>query len=322
MVKKAIPLFLSILLAGVVGCKGADEKTRLVVAKVGERSITLKEYEDALARFLPEGSTGGAPSPNDDKTGGAPADDRAVMKEIKRDLIAQLVEEALILQEAGRMGVTVTKEELAAHVEGIEKDYGGAAFKDAIKERYGDVSAWNEEIRKKFLIRKTVDRIAASRPNPSEEEARKYYYEHIKDFDFKEQVRARMIVVNSDDDARRIRKDLTPKNFAETAKKTSFSPEGKRGGDLGFFGRGDMPKEFEDVVFNLAPGEISPVVKTPYGFHLFLVEERKKGGRLPWAEAKGKITERLKVERSDAAFAEWMDSLKRKTSIEINEALL
>lgn len=317
--KKTIPFVLALLLAGIIGCRGADEKTKLVVAKVGERSITLKEYEDALARFGPEGSiANGSP----EGKAPAPADDNAVMKEIKRDLIAQLVEEALILQEAERMGVTVTPEELTAHVEGIEKDYGGAAFKDAIKERYGDVFTWKEELRKKFLIRKTVDKIAASRNAPSEEEARKYYDEHIRDFDFKEQVRARMIVVNSDDDARRIRKDLTPLNFAETAKKTSLSPEGKRGGDLGFFGRGDMPKEFEDVVFNLAPGEISPVVKTPYGFHVFLVEERKKGGRMAWVEAKGKIIERLRAERSDAAFAEWMDSLKRRTNIEINEALL
>ncbi|MBI5971218.1 MAG: peptidyl-prolyl cis-trans isomerase [Deltaproteobacteria bacterium] len=317
--KKTIPFFLFLLLAGIIGCRGAGEKTELVVAKVGERSITLKEYEDALARFLPDGAAGAGSS--DGKTA-APADDKAVMKEIKRDLISQLVEEALILQEAERMGITVTPEELTAQVEGIEKDYGGAAFKDVIKERYGDVSKWKEEIRKKFLIKKTVDKIAASRNTPSEEDARRYYDGHIKEFDFNEQVRARMIVVNSDDDARRIRKGLTALNFAETASRTSLSPEAKNGGDLGFFGRGDMPKEFEDVVFNLAPGEISPVVKTPYGYHLFLVVERKKGGRLPWAEAKGKITERLRVEKSDAVFAEWLDSLKRKTNIEVNEALL
>lgn len=57
-------------------------------------------------------------------------------------------------------------------------------------------------------------------------------------------------------------------NFRELAKKYSMCPSGKRGGDLGQFGRGQMVREFEQVAFALKPGEVSEPVKTQFGYHV------------------------------------------------------
>jgi peptidyl-prolyl cis-trans isomerase C len=57
-------------------------------------------------------------------------------------------------------------------------------------------------------------------------------------------------------------------NFANIAKEVSLCPSSKRGGDLGTFGRGKMVKEFEKSAFALQKGQISPIVKTKYGYHI------------------------------------------------------
>src|SRR5690606_17507069 len=74
-----------------------------------------------------------------------------------------------------------------------------------------------------------------------------------------------------------IRKKLTTKNFASIANRETEDPSGKsKGGDLGWFARGRMANEFENVAFSLKPGEISNPVKTDFGYHLIYVEAKKK----------------------------------------------
>lgn len=90
------------------------------------------------------------------------------------------------------------------------------------------------------------------------------------------QVRARHILVKTEDEASVISYDLSHgKDFEEVAKEKSLCPSGKKGGDLGWFGRGQMVKEFEDAAFSLQKGEISRPVKTQFGWHLIKVEETR-----------------------------------------------
>ena len=90
------------------------------------------------------------------------------------------------------------------------------------------------------------------------------------------QVRASHILVPSEREANRILEELRKgKDFAETAKRHSSCPSGKSGGDLGFFGKGQMVKEFEDAAFSLKAGELSKPIKTRFGFHIIKVTARK-----------------------------------------------
>ncbi len=306
--KTFMPFVLTATLVCGASCSREADRSGAVLAKAGTRVITLKEYEDAFARLLPPGS----------------ADAKEELHLLKKELLIQLIEESLILDEADRMGVSVNDEELGREVEGIEKEYGSPSFKDAITARYGDLAVWKEEIRRKLVLRKVMDKVAALKkgPPPSEEAIKRYYDEHIKEYDLPEQAWARMIVVSAEDEAHKIRKRLTRANFAATAKEVSLSPEAGRGGDLGFFGRSDMPREFEDAVFKLKAGEISKVVKTSYGYHIFLLEERRKSRRLRFDEVREKIRARLVLEAADAQFGKWVEGLKANANIEINEELL
>lgn len=90
------------------------------------------------------------------------------------------------------------------------------------------------------------------------------------------QVHARHILVKTESEAFQALYDVQHgKEFGEVAKAVSLCPSKKQGGDLGWFGRGMMVKEFETAAFGLKPGEISKPVKTQFGYHIIKVEEVK-----------------------------------------------
>ena len=305
-VRRAVLAALFMLLPLFGGCKSKGAESNRSVAIVNGRPITYLQYQDVLKRLVPVNS---AESVED-------------LLEIKKDLVNRLIEEELILQEAARLAVTVSDGEVSAEVEGLKDEYGEESFREAIAERYGTFENWKERIRRKLLIRKTIDRVTALGALPTEADALQYYEEHADAYEVPEQARARMIVVADNEEALKIRASLTQANFASIAKEKSLSPEKAAGGDLGFFGRGDMPQEFEDVVFSLKPGQISAVVKTEYGYHIFLLEEKRKAGELKFSDVKDRIMDTLALEMSDDKFVDWMVGLKKSAEIKVREEML
>src|SRR3990170_3172546 len=245
----------------VTGCsRQKEDKTppsTAIVIRINNKEITRGEFQDIFKRTFLEGGVDAEIKEEE-------------LRDLKRALLNQLVEEAR------NLALEVKEDEIAREIEAIKKEYGGEAFESAILNKYGTMDKWKEELKVKLLIKKVIDATITSKLTVKEDEARKYYKEHIDDYKVKEQIRARMIVVKTEEEANQIRERLKKgEDFAKLAEEVSLSPEGKKGGDLGFFGRGEMPKEFEDVVFILPIGKLSDVVKTPYGYHIFRVEEKR-----------------------------------------------
>ncbi len=303
---KTIPAVLTaiVFLALLGGCTKRED--RLVVT-VGERGITVGEFEDAMARFMPEGVA----DLGEDE-----------LRDLKRNLLNQLIEEELVVELARRNGIKVSTDELAAEVATIRLEFGEGEFDPVISSRYGSVEAWKEEIRRKLLVRKVVDELITTGVKVSDEDAGAYYEANIKDYVVPEQVRARMIVVETLQEAKGVRKGLKKKDFSKKAGEVSISPEADDGGDLGFFGRGDMPEEFEEVVFSLKVGKISEVVESPYGFHIFMVEEKREGRELGFEDVKERIIDKLVRKEVDREFNKWISSLKKEVKIELGEDVL
>ena len=103
----------------------------------------------------------------------------------------------------------------------------------------------------------------------------------------KEQVRALHIMVESEEEIRKIQKEIRRKQkpFSSLAKEYSLGPEGIQGGDLGYFEAGQMPEEFDDV-FKLKINKISDIIRTPYGFHLFKVVGKVQERKMDFEESK------------------------------------
>lgn len=298
---------LGFLLFFPAGCDSVKERPpKDAVAVINGHAVTIREYHDALKRLIPKGE----------------ALTKEEFVELKKGLINRLIEEELIEAEAEKAGLSVSAEELGAEIEAMKGEYGNVPFAKTIRERYGSLDNWKEEIRRKLIIKKAIDKEVNSGIKIGEAQAKAYYEGHVSEYDEPEKVKARMIVVGSEEEAKKIKARSTVKNFPELAKELSISPDAENGGDLGFFARGDMPEEFEEAVFKLKPGEISPVVKTGYGFHIFLLEEKKNGGRLAFEDVREDIMEKLRNEASEEKLNRWITVLKAKAKIDIVEELL
>lgn len=143
----------------------------------------------------------------------------------------------------------------------------------------------------------------------SDDELFEYYEANPEEFTQEEQVRARHILLQVGGDRTEqqaeeqmlvIRDRLEAgEDFATLATELSDDPGSKaQGGDLGFFGRGQMIGEFEEAAFSAVAGEVVGPVKTNFGYHLIQVEERRDAGRSSFAEAQEQIRGRLSNQRS------------------------
>ena len=152
----------------------------------------------------------------------------------------------------------------------------------------------------------------------SDDEVKKYYAENAAKFQGDEQRRASHILFSfggkTDAASKKATQDKAlavlaevkknPKKFAELAKKYSQDPgSAEKGGDLGVFGRGMMVKPFEDAVFSMAPGAVSDLVESEFGYHIIQLTEIKGGGKT-YDEVKASIRGDLMYQKALSQFAE------------------
>ena len=127
-----------------------------------------------------------------------------------------------------------------------------------------------DDIKKDVTMNIQIKRLLGPNITIGEEDISSYFEQNKTSFDQKEEVRARHILVKTEDQAKEIKEKISAgEDFAQLAKEHSTDEMTKEsGGDLGFFGKGKMVKEFEEEAFGLGIGEISNPVKTDYGYHL------------------------------------------------------
>jgi parvulin-like peptidyl-prolyl isomerase len=107
-------------------------------------------------------------------------------------------------------------------------------------------------------------------------------------------------------------------DFAELAKEKSIGPSAPNGGDLGFFARGQMVKEFEEAAFSLKPGKISGVVQTQFGYHIIKCEEKKEEYSPTFEEAEEKISNTLRNQKENEGISALISKLREEAVIVYN----
>lgn len=138
-------------------------------------------------------------------------------------------------------------------------------------------------------------------PATSRAEAEAYFESHRDRWKRPERVRVRQILVESRELADEAHRALEAgEEFAEVAETLSEEPLAHLGGDQGLLAREDLPKMFSDVLFDLEPGEISPIVPAEYGFHVFQVVERRPAEEMAFEEVAPEIVRELDRRRIDA----------------------
>jgi peptidyl-prolyl cis-trans isomerase C len=199
---------------------------------------------------------------------------------------------------------------LEAKRKGIEKD---KAFKRRLEEARRQIAA--EELIRKEIVEKVV---------VSEDEIRKYYEDNRSSFVEPERIRVRHIMTSTEEKAKEALEKLKAGgDFGQIARQYSEDPGSRdMGGDLGFIQRGELIKEFEDVAFKLGVGELSPVVRTQFGYHIIKVEEKVEQHQKGLEEVREEIRSRLLLEKQKEAFDEMMKSLREKTKVKVEKDLI
>lgn len=224
-----------------------------------------------------------------------PADKQA---EFRKQVLEQLIAKELVYGDAKKTGVLKTKE-----------------FKD-------EFAKVQQRVKKELAIqvwqKQQLDKIKVSN-----KELKNYYDKNKEEFNEKESVHARHILVKTEDEAKNIVKDLKSLKgealkvkFIEEAKSKSTGPSGPKGGDLGYFAKGQMVPEFNDKVFSMKVGDVSAPVKTQFGYHVIYLEDKKAKKTLAFTEVKSFIEQRLKMEKFKVVMQDKMLKLKNKAKIE------
>jgi len=181
-----------------------------------------------------------------------------------------------------------------------------------------------EEFRKMSLLTIVLKQEIEEKAEVTESEIKEFYDGNPENFKTGEEVRARHILVDTEEKANDILNSIIKgEGFTELAKTFSMDKgSAQNGGDLGFFSRGRMIPEFEETAFSLKKGEPSKPVKTTYGYHIIEVTDKREGSQIKFEEAKENIKNQLVKEKQKALFESYIETLKNKTDIKTDEERL
>lgn len=148
-------------------------------------------------------------------------------------------------------------------------------------------------------------------------EVKAYYEENAAQFVTGAQVKAKHILVDDEQAAENIAKEIAEgKSFEDAAKEYSTCPSKEKGGDLGYFGKGQMVPEFEKAAFEGEIGKVIGPVKTQFGAHLILVEDKKEEQKMSFEQVEAQLYNQLLQQKKQTAYADTIKELEAKYGVE------
>lgn len=233
---------------------------------------------------------------------------------VLRHAVDQLIGRTLLLQAAREAKTTVEPVEVAAVIDQQKSGKNAAAFDKYLKDSGLSEQDYTRKVEDQMVVRKFVESTIANKITISDTDAKAFYDANPTKFEHPEEVRLRTILVKVDPNAdekqlaaAKERAELARKrvnlgeDMASVARDGSDDPSKARGGDIGWVRKGMLLAELEASVWAMKPGELSPVLKTSLGYHVFKVEDRRIAGKLPFDDVKTRLIANLKNEKLLAA---------------------
>ncbi len=304
-------------------CSGSlrGEVVDRIVALVNNEVITLSELEEVSGRALEQVRQTTLPSEREAK-----------LKEVRREILDRLIENKVLDQEIKNKKIEIPDRDVDNAIDDVMKQnrITETQLKMALAKDGVTYSRYRQHVREELGKMRLINREIKSKLVIKDEDIRQFYQENLKKFEDPLEVKVQQIFLAipqgaTEEQIARIRKETQDllerirkgEDFSRLAKDYSQGPEAREGGILGFFRQKELRPELEEASFKLDPGAVSDLVRTPEGFHILRVLERKGGKPKPFAEVQSKIREEMIQTESDRQFKEWMKALKAKAYIEI-----
>jgi peptidyl-prolyl cis-trans isomerase C len=288
-----------------------------VLARVNGQDVTRQEFQEFVDTL--EARAGGP----------VPAEQR---DQVYRRVLDQMVGYKLLQQEARARKVVVDDTEVEARIGEIKKQFPSEdVFMQMLVDRKMTLERMRSEARDDMAIGKMIEAEVALKSAVKPEQVQEFYDQNPDQFKQQERVRASHILISASQNAdaaaksqarakaEQILKDVKAGgDFAALAKEHSQDPgSAVNGGDLGFFQQGQMVGPFNDVAFNLKPGEISDLVETQFGYHIIRVAEKEPGRTIPLDEVRPRVEQFLENRNREEQTEAFVQSLRSKGKVEI-----
>jgi len=224
-----------------------------------------------------------------------------------------IIERTLVQQAARDMEADISAEQIDAAYEQV-REQAGETPAEQVK----------ADIELQMRIEKLMNEGVADVPDPTEEELQAAYEQRADELVTPELIHASHIVKHIDGhtDKKAAYEAIVAAQvelaggavFEEIASQQSDCPG--QGGDLGWFPRGQMVQEFEDIVFDMKPGDVSEIFLTQFGYHIVKMHEHREPGPVPFEQVREHLANEMRQQRQGEAIDAFVDKLKESATIE------
>jgi len=288
------------------------------IAVVNGSVITQDDFDQEMARFRQQFA----------RRGQSLSDTQ--LQALKDKVIEGLINQELLYQESQNKHVNVAEGAINEQLEAFKKRFQDEEqFQSALSKMNLSVAAIKAKIKRGLSIQHFIDQQFIQKTKVTPEEVKNYYDTHPAAFKQPELVHASHILIKVAPQADETEKAAARKrieeiqqvlrdgaDFALLARQFSQGPSGPKGGDLGFFRRGQMVKPFEDAAFALSPGGVSDIVETQFGYHLIKTIEKKAETLIEYEKVKDNLRQYLLKKKVQGPVSDYVQGLKEKAKIE------
>jgi len=252
---------------------------------------------------------------------------------LRKSVVDMLVDKELISQKLAEKNIAVNEEQVAEAIQTIagERSQSLEELEKEIAQHGLTMADLQEQVG--FRLRMdTLMKEESGVATVTEEEAMAFYEQNPQHFEQPEQVKASHILCGKRGiteaeypaelekiQAAKARLD-SGESFADVARAVSSCPSSTQGGDLGFFGKGQMDPAFEKAAFEMQVGETSDIVKSSFGYHLIQVTDKRAAGKTPFDDVKEEITQHLTQQKQQEFWADYQQGLKDNATIAYSPA--
>ena len=299
----------TLLLATLVACQQQEQQPlpQVPLLTVGSRQLTLPQFKQALQDTYPD----------------IAVLTKAEQVQLQEQLLKQLVDRELILSEASRLDVRLTPDEIDAAMVEVRGNYSEVEFTEVLQQMATSPKSWLAAFKLRLLTAKVSNTAIANEIKVSDQEMEDYYRSNREEFRRPVEIRARQMLFKTRTEANKVIELLAAGgSFAALAKQYSQSPDREQGGSLGYFSAGTLPEEFDRILFKMPVRQVSELIESPYGLHIFYVNSKRSAGIRPYVVVKDEIRQLLSQQKEEKAFHAWLETLQQTTKVVIDRQQL